>query len=149
MFATHPPLSPGEVDYISTSCKRDCRLDGRAALELRPYSLEVNTIPTANGSARLRIETANILAVIKLDVIDLRTTDIATDLIKTSIDIKSAQTMDKQELSLLSTALATEIKAVLVSSKLITGGLLTIIPNEKYLVTFCRYYCFFTLREYV
>jgi exosome complex component RRP42 len=105
-------------------------MDGRARLETRPYTLEVNVVPTASGSARLRIETANILAVVKLDVGTLKPTDTNSSLIRTSVDVKTPG-IERSVLNPLVISLATEIKSFILQTQLLQNDHLIIIPGKQ------------------
>ncbi|CAN8063650.1 unnamed protein product [Agarophyton chilense] len=62
-------LSEAEGKYIRTGAKDGVRSDGRAMLDIRPVTLETAVLPTASGSARVRIgKVTDILVGIKPEV---------------------------------------------------------------------------------
>ncbi|PXF41613.1 Exosome complex exonuclease RRP42 [Gracilariopsis chorda] len=62
-------LSDAECEYIRNGAKDGIRSDGRAMLDIRPVTLETTVLPTASGSARVRIgKVTDILVGIKPEV---------------------------------------------------------------------------------
>lgn len=61
-------LSSSEKEYITLGVEQDLRADGRGRLDFRPFSLEVDVVPQAAGSARLRLGRTDILVSIKTDI---------------------------------------------------------------------------------
>eukprot|EP00171_Calliarthron_tuberculosum_P021003 IDg21003t1 len=50
-----PSLSKAERAFIDGGAACGVRTDGRALLDIRPVTLETSLLPTASGSARVRI----------------------------------------------------------------------------------------------
>ncbi|WWC63855.1 uncharacterized protein I303_106460 [Kwoniella dejecticola CBS 10117] len=66
-------LSPSEISYIQTSLSHPdtpTRLDGRSLLDSRGIEVAYNIFPHANGSARVKIGNTEVIAGIKLEVVD-------------------------------------------------------------------------------
>jgi exosome complex component RRP42 len=62
-------LSPTERLYIGEGVEKGIRSDGRSRDQFRPYSLTVDCIPQANGSARIQVQKGcDILIGIRLDL---------------------------------------------------------------------------------
>lgn len=67
-------LSASERDFIWRSVEGDCRVDGRARMDLRQYTFETGLLPQANGSARVRLafdgepDAADVVAAIKVEI---------------------------------------------------------------------------------
>lgn len=62
-------ISDAERDYIQAGAQHGVRGDGRDMLEVRPVTLETNLLPTASGSARVRIGgVTDILVGVKAEV---------------------------------------------------------------------------------
>lgn len=61
-------LSSSEKEYIRLGVEADLRADGRKQLEFRPFNLDVDVVPQAAGSARLRLGRTEILVSIKTDI---------------------------------------------------------------------------------
>lgn len=62
-------LSAAERDFIEGGAEQGVRADGRAALDVRPVTLETGVLPNAYGSARVRIgRVTDILVGIKAEV---------------------------------------------------------------------------------
>ncbi len=54
--------------HIIALLEKGKRHDGRDALEYRPLSIELNPVPRANGSARVKIGNTEVIVGVKLDV---------------------------------------------------------------------------------
>jgi len=65
MFA---PLSPGEIRYIEEGVSHNLRNDGRGRLDYRPFILETGIISQTNGSARITLDTTDVLVGIKAEL---------------------------------------------------------------------------------
>lgn len=65
-------LSPAERSYITTGLASEVptREDGRALLAPRALGVSYGDAPAANGSARVRIGETEVLAGIRLEVVD-------------------------------------------------------------------------------
>ncbi|WWC72933.1 uncharacterized protein I206_106897 [Kwoniella pini CBS 10737] len=66
-------LSPSEISYIQTSLshpEQPTRLDGRSLLESRGIEISYDIFPHANGSSRVKIGNTEVIAGIKLEVVD-------------------------------------------------------------------------------
>lgn len=61
-------LSSSEKEYIRLGVESDLRSDGRKRLDFRPFSVEVDVVPQAAGSARLRLGRTDILVSVKTDI---------------------------------------------------------------------------------
>lgn len=69
--ASMPFLSKGERAYIEAGASCGVRGDGRGMLDIRPVTLETCVLPTASGSARIRIGgVTDILVGVKAEVIE-------------------------------------------------------------------------------
>ncbi|CDF35410.1 unnamed protein product [Chondrus crispus] len=64
-------LSGAEKTYIEAGAAQGIRADGRGLLDLRPVTLETSLLPTASGSARVRIGgVTDILVGVKAEVVE-------------------------------------------------------------------------------
>lgn len=64
-------VSDAEKSYIEEGAAAGIRSDGRAHLDIRPVTLETGILPTASGSARVRIgAVTDILVGIKAEVVE-------------------------------------------------------------------------------
>lgn len=61
-------LSSSEREYIKQGVEQDLRADGRKRLDFRPFNLDVDIVPQAAGSARIRLGRTDILVSIKTDI---------------------------------------------------------------------------------
>jgi len=61
-------LSPGEIRFIEEGIAQDMRVDGRGRLDYRPFTLETGIVSQTNGSARLVLESTDILVGIKAEL---------------------------------------------------------------------------------
>ncbi|KXS21594.1 ribosomal protein S5 domain 2-like protein [Gonapodya prolifera JEL478] len=61
-------LSPAEIDYITKSCDRNIRTDGRSRLDLRPFLIETGLLAQANGSCRLRVDATDVVVGVKAEI---------------------------------------------------------------------------------
>ncbi len=61
-------MSDSFKDYLSKLLEKDQREDGRAPLDFRELSIENNPIKNANGSARVKLGSTEVIVGIKLDV---------------------------------------------------------------------------------
>jgi exosome complex component RRP42 len=61
-------LSSSEREYISEGIDQDIRADGRRRVDFRPFEVELNSIPQAIGSARLKLGQTDVLVGIKADI---------------------------------------------------------------------------------
>ncbi|CAN6458389.1 unnamed protein product [Victoria cruziana] len=61
-------LSNGEKHFIRGGIEQDLRSDGRRRLHYRPISIETGVIPQANGSARVRIGSTDVIVSVKAEL---------------------------------------------------------------------------------
>ncbi|KAL5994556.1 hypothetical protein ACLOJK_024609 [Asimina triloba] len=61
-------LSIGEKHFIQGGIAQDLRTDGRKRLHYRPISVETGVIPQANGSARVRMGSTDIIVSVKAEL---------------------------------------------------------------------------------
>ncbi|XP_031492066.1 uncharacterized protein LOC116258804 isoform X1 [Nymphaea colorata] len=61
-------LSTGEKRFIRGGIEQDLRPDGRRRLHYRPISIETGVIPQANGSARVRIGSTDVIVSVKAEL---------------------------------------------------------------------------------
>jgi len=61
-------ISPGERLFVRLGCEADIRNDGRRKDDLRAFTIETGTVPSATGSARFRQGKTDILAVVKAEI---------------------------------------------------------------------------------
>ncbi|PON35475.1 Polyribonucleotide nucleotidyltransferase [Trema orientale] len=61
-------LSLGEKHFIQGGIAQDLRSDGRKRLTYRPIYVETGVIPQANGSARVRMGSTNVIATVKAEL---------------------------------------------------------------------------------
>ncbi|KAL5540240.1 hypothetical protein UlMin_044480 [Ulmus minor] len=61
-------LSLGEKHFIQGGIAQDLRADGRKRLVYRPIYVETGVIPQANGSARVRLGTTEVIASVKAEL---------------------------------------------------------------------------------
>ncbi|WRT69238.1 uncharacterized protein IL334_006222 [Kwoniella shivajii] len=135
-----PTLSPSETNYIITSLSHPSnptRLDARSLIDSRPIEISYGVFPHANGSARVKVGGTEIIAGIKLEVVDSESTSnekekkgLESWRCKVEVDVtpQSYPTTQPNTLSSISTYLSS-----LVSSHF-TPSLtpFTIIPNTKF-----------------
>lgn len=61
-------LSLAEQHFIQGGITQDLRSDGRGRQDFRSFSIEFGVIPQANGSARVRIGSTDVIATVKADL---------------------------------------------------------------------------------
>ncbi|GAV86756.1 RNase_PH domain-containing protein/RNase_PH_C domain-containing protein [Cephalotus follicularis] len=61
-------LSIGEKHFIQGGIAQDLRTDGRKRLTYRPIYVETGVIPQANGSARVKLGTTDVIASVKAEI---------------------------------------------------------------------------------
>lgn len=61
-------ISSSERKYIIEGTENNLRSDGRSRLDFRPFMVETGVIVTTNGSARVKLDTTDVLVGIKIDV---------------------------------------------------------------------------------
>jgi len=61
-------LSPGEIRFIEEGVASNIRNDGRGRLDYRPFTLETGIISQTNGSARIVLDTTDVLVGIKAEL---------------------------------------------------------------------------------
>lgn len=61
-------LSSSEKEYIRLGVEEDIRADGRKRLDFRQFEVEVDVVPQAAGSARVRLGRTEVLVSIKTDI---------------------------------------------------------------------------------
>lgn len=61
-------LSLGEKNFLQGGIAQDIRTDGRGRQDFRSFSIETGVIPQANGSARVRIGSTDVIASVKADL---------------------------------------------------------------------------------
>ncbi len=63
-------LSKVRKEFISSFLSKGKRIDGREFLEYRPIEVEANVVETAEGSALVRLGTTQIIAGLKVDIVE-------------------------------------------------------------------------------
>lgn len=61
-------ISPSEREYIAGGVEANLRADGRARQDWRAVSVELNPVPQAAGSARVRLGSTDVLVSVKGDI---------------------------------------------------------------------------------
>ncbi|KAJ4730213.1 exosome complex component RRP42 [Melia azedarach] len=61
-------LSEGEKEFIKGGISQDLRADGRKRYTYRPIYIETGVIPQANGSARVRLGSTDVIASVKAEL---------------------------------------------------------------------------------
>lgn len=61
-------ISPSEREYLTAGVEANLRADGRPQQEWRPVSVELNPVPQAAGSARVRLGGTDVLVSVKGDI---------------------------------------------------------------------------------
>ena len=61
-------ISAGERQYIATSTVKGCRLDGRSAEAFRRVAAQLDVVPQATGSARVRLGKTDVFVGIKVEL---------------------------------------------------------------------------------
>eukprot|EP00761_Pharyngomonas_kirbyi_P001491 gb/GECH01001495.1/.p1 GENE.gb/GECH01001495.1/~~gb/GECH01001495.1/.p1 ORF type:complete len:297 (+),score=58.88 gb/GECH01001495.1/:1-891(+) len=61
-------LSKSEEEYIIEGVTEDLRADGRGRLDFRGFNIELGIVPQANGSARVKLSTTDVLVGVKVEV---------------------------------------------------------------------------------
>lgn len=62
-------LSASELAYIASGVASNLRVDGRSRLDYRPLTLQTDTLPQANGSARLKLEETDVLVAVNMSMV--------------------------------------------------------------------------------
>jgi exosome complex RNA-binding protein Rrp42 (RNase PH superfamily) len=61
-------ISQSEIAYLVDGIKQGIRTDGRSCDSLRPITIDMGVVPTANGSCRVRSKACDIFVAIKCDI---------------------------------------------------------------------------------
>ncbi|ODO09484.1 hypothetical protein I350_03084 [Cryptococcus amylolentus CBS 6273] len=131
-----PSLSPAESSYISTSLahpEEPTRNDGRALFASRPIQVSYNVFPHANGSARITLGGTEVVAGVRLEVVDATGEQMKGQEVwrtKATVDI-TPQAFPNTSSSIINN-LATHFQALLTSHVTPSLPALPILPNKKY-----------------
>ncbi|ODN81014.1 hypothetical protein L202_03115 [Cryptococcus amylolentus CBS 6039] len=131
-----PSLSPAESSYISTSLahpEEPTRNDGRALFASRPIQVSYNVFPHANGSAHITLGGTEVVAGVRLEVVDATGEQIKGQEVwrtKVTVDI-TPQAFPNTSSSIINN-LATHFQALLTSHVTPSLPALPILPNKKY-----------------
>lgn len=94
-------------------------MDGRARDSLRPFSLECDVVPTANGSARLRLDKSDVLVAVKAEIGQPDSLD-GDNLGRVNINVDCSSNMcgqfERGEAERLSLSLSSQLRTVLINS---------------------------------
>ncbi|WWC98141.1 hypothetical protein V866_005032 [Kwoniella sp. B9012] len=127
-----PTLSPSEISYIQTSLSdptQPTRSDSRSLLDTRPIEVSYGVFPHANGSSRIKIGGTEVVAGIKLEVVDSSESSKGWRG-KVEVDI-TPQAFPSSQPSNLSSSSA-YLSSILQSHFIPSIPPLVIIPNQKY-----------------
>lgn len=61
-------ISQSEIVYIQDGIKQGIRTDGRGCDALRPMTIDLGVVPTANGSCRVRSKACDVFVAIKCEI---------------------------------------------------------------------------------
>ncbi|XP_043696185.1 exosome complex component RRP42 isoform X1 [Telopea speciosissima] len=117
-------LSVGEKHFIQGGIAQDLRTDGRKRLTYRPISVETGVIPQANGSARIRMGTTDVIASVKAELgkPDLFQPDKGRVIINVDCSPTAAPVFEGRGGEELSTELSVALQRCLLGSKSGTGA---------------------------
>ncbi|WVQ93065.1 hypothetical protein IAU59_000129 [Kwoniella sp. CBS 9459] len=129
-------LSPSETNYIITSLSHvssPTRSDSRSPLASRPIEISYGVFPHANGSARVNVGGTEVIAGIKLEVVDVKGKEKHGDegwrsRVEVDVTPQAFPTAQSSTLSTVSTQLAAFISTHFIPSI----PALAIVPNQKY-----------------
>ncbi|KAK6906196.1 hypothetical protein I203_100181 [Kwoniella mangroviensis CBS 8507] len=127
-----PTLSPSEISYIQTSLSdpiHPTRSDSRSLLDTRPIEVSYGVFPHANGSSRIKIGGTEVVAGIKLEVVDSSESSKGWKG-KVEVDITPQAFPASQPSNLSSTS--AYLSSILQSHFIPSIPPLVIIPNQKY-----------------
>ncbi|WVQ63736.1 uncharacterized protein L199_001889 [Kwoniella botswanensis] len=127
-----PTLSPSEVSYIQTSLSdptQPTRSDSRSLLDTRPIEVSYGVFPHANGSSRIKIGGTEVVAGIKLEVVDSSESSKGwTGKVEVDITPQAFPSSQPSNLSSSSAYLSSIVQSHFIPSI----PPLVIIPNQKY-----------------
>ncbi|OCF39574.1 hypothetical protein I317_06636 [Kwoniella heveanensis CBS 569] len=129
-------LSPSETNYIITSLSHQTtptRADLRSPLASRPIEISYGVFPHANGSARVNVGGTEVIAGIKLEVVDVKGKEKQGEeswrsRVEVDVTPQAFPTAQSSTLSTVSTQLASFISTHFTPSI----SALPIVPNQKY-----------------
>ncbi|WVF65392.1 hypothetical protein IAT40_000119 [Kwoniella sp. CBS 6097] len=129
-------LSPSETNYIITSLSHPSsptRSDSRSPLASRPIEISYGVFPHANGSARVNVGGTEVIAGIKLEVVDVKGKEKKGDegwrsRVEVDVTPQAFPTAQSSTLSTVSTQLSSFISTHFIPSV----PALPIVPNQKY-----------------
>jgi len=113
------------------------RCDGRTCSELRPFSLQLNLIPSANGSAQVRLADTCVLAVVKAEIGAPLPDDGAAGerlgrfVIAVDLTANPTGALDRRAAEAASVTLTAQVSRILVESGALRRELLCLIPGKK------------------
>lgn len=61
-------LSSGERQFLNQGIEVGVRNDGRGLLDCRPFTVEMGVMQNANGSARVRLDSTEVLVCVKAEI---------------------------------------------------------------------------------
>ncbi|TYJ52053.1 hypothetical protein B9479_007354 [Cryptococcus floricola] len=131
-----PSLSPAESSYIAASLahpSEPTRNDGRPLFASRPIQVSYNVFPHANGSARITLGGTEVVAGVRLEVVDATGEQIkGQEVWKTKVTVDITPQAFPNTSSSIINNLSTHFQALLTSHFASSLPALPILPNKKY-----------------
>ncbi|WVQ73657.1 hypothetical protein IAR50_003237 [Cryptococcus sp. DSM 104548] len=136
MAAPIPSLSPAESSYIATSLahpSEPIRNDGRGLFASRPIQVSYNVFPHANGSACIKVGGTEVVAGVRLEVVDVVGTQVkGQEVWKTKVTVDVTPQAFPNTSTSITNNLSTQFQSLLTSHFTPSVPALPILPNKKY-----------------
>lgn len=111
-------LSAAEVVYSIDGIRQGIRSDGRACDVIRPFSIQMGVVSTANGSCRILSSACDIYVAIKCEIVRPRIDKPDEGIVTLAVDFSSSAVVRQQELSMRQASLETESMAEVFANQL-------------------------------
>jgi len=126
-------LSAAERAYIQQGIEQNVRYDGRARLDYRPFSVQLDAVPTANGSARIKLDNTDVTVAVKVEIQEPGYSTPSQGSIVCSVDCSPSVSLEYEGLGSqnVNTQLSCDLERILCDSHTIDLKQLCIIPGKQ------------------
>jgi len=126
-------ISSAERSYIEQGIEQNVRYDGRSRLDYRPFTVQLDVVPTANGSARIKLDSTDITVAVKVEIQEPGFSTPDQGSIVCSVDCSASVSLDyeSQGSQNINTQLCSDLERILCDSHTIDLHQLCIIPGKQ------------------
>jgi len=123
-------ISSTERKYITEGIAQDVRNDGRQRIDYRHFGLKTGVVPHANGSARITLDTTDVIVTVMLEVGVPEANTPDEGRIMCSVDC-TAGSGEFEKTQFTNSLLSSQLQKIIADSNSIDAEKLCIIPGEQ------------------